>query len=75
MECLDETFWNTAVEMTTLDEVDSATDSFTFNQSVPAILEGTLNRIAITGKSMEMLSGLGKLNLALSKCSDTINTC
>lgn len=68
-ECLDETFWDSAVEVTSLelDEVDSPRDSFTFSRSVPDLLEGTLFKIATTGKSMEMLSRLGKLNLALGK--------
>ena len=66
-DCLDETFWDTAVEVThlELDEVDSPTDAPTFSRSVPDILEGTLVKIATTGKSMELLSRLGKLNLAL----------
>lgn len=73
-ENLDETFWDTAVEVTTLEPamLDSSSDSLSFSNSVPELLKGTLTRIAVTGKSMEMLSRLGKLNLAIGIGTGTV---
>ncbi|XP_067951525.1 gamma-tubulin complex component 5-like [Watersipora subatra] len=65
-ECLDETFWDTAVEVAN-GGADSPTNAFSFSSSVPKLLQGTLPKIAITGKSMEMLSQLGKLSHAIGK--------
>ena len=66
---LDESFWQTAVEVTTLDldDVDCMTDAFSLSSSVPLLMQGTLPKICTAGKSMEMLSKLGKLSLAIGR--------
>ena len=67
---LDETFWESSLEVTTnpaQDTMVAAVDLFQFSQSVPDIFEGILTKLTITGKSMEMLSGLGQLNKVLGK--------
>jgi len=60
-----------AVELTTCEPAESTdriTSSFSYNYSVPELLKGTLTRIAISGKSMEMLAQLGKVSFAVGMC-------
>lgn len=64
----DETFWDTAIVMNdeTSDPISnpdpSLLDVTRNDSSIPSVFHSLLHNISVTGKSMEMLSGLGKLN-------------
>ena len=51
-----------------METVTSAEDEFEYSGGVPCISKGTISKVASAGKSVEMLSRLGKLNQVLGQC-------